>query len=110
MGEREGAYLSGKGNEVVFAKAVNLNVLDDDHFVVALVKEGLVDDVFDVGLVAAGEEEQGFGVSGGGFEQTLAVRVFADALEQGPYGALHLLQPLFRLGVQLVEAVAGAAG
>src|SRR5690625_1755517 len=84
-------YLADKGHEVVLAEAVDLNVLDNDHLVVALVEEGVVDNVLDVDLVALCEEEEGLGVARGRVEEALAVRVLADALEEGAHGAAHLV-------------------
>lgn len=94
---------------MVLAEAVDLNVLDNDHFVVALVKEGVVDKVLDVDVVALCEEEQGLGVARRRVEEALAVGVLADALEQGAHGAAHALQALLGLLGRLLSAVAGAA-
>lgn len=39
---------------MVLAKTVNLNILDDNHFIVALVEQSLVDNIVDVNLVSLG--------------------------------------------------------
>ena len=46
--------LAGKGYEVVLAQTVNFDILDNNHFVVALVEKRIVYDVFHVDLVALG--------------------------------------------------------
>jgi hypothetical protein len=45
-------YLAGKGDHVVFAQREEINVSDDDHLVVALVKDGVIDDRSQIFLVA----------------------------------------------------------
>lgn len=75
----------------MFAKAEDLNVLDDDHLIVSFAEDGSVDDVFDIVLIALGEGQQGLCVTGGCIEKALSVWVLADALKQGSDGAAHLL-------------------
>ena len=45
-GSRERAYLAGEWDEMVFAKAGDLDVPDEDHLVVILLEDGVVDDVW----------------------------------------------------------------
>lgn len=91
---------------MVLAETLNLNVLDNDHFVMALVEEGPVDEVVNVYLVALCEEEQSLCVARGGVDEALAVRVLADALEQGADGAAHAVEAVVCVGGVLLEAVA----
>lgn len=49
-------YFSGEGHEMVFAKAVDLNVFDDDHLGMSLVENRIVDDILQVVLVPFGQE------------------------------------------------------
>lgn len=48
---------------MVFAERVDLNVLDNDELVVGFVEQGIIDGLFDVDLVAAGEEHEGLCVA-----------------------------------------------
>lgn len=103
-------HLSGKGHEVVLAQAEDLNVLDNDHLVVALLEDGIVDNVADVLLVALGKVEHGLGVALGRVDDAGAVGVLADALENGADGGLHLLEALGGLVGVLFETFARASG
>lgn len=94
----------------MFTEGMNGYVLDDNHFIVALVEEGIVDEVIDIDLVALCEEEHGLGVAGGGVEEALAVRVLADALEEGADGAAHLFHALGGLFWCFLLAGAGSFG
>lgn len=101
-------HLAREGHQVVLAHAKDLNVLDDHHFVMALLEDGPVDDVAHVLLVALGEIEHGLGVTLGRGEETLTVGVFAEAFEKGADGALHLVQTLLLLGFGLLQTLARA--
>lgn len=92
----------------MLAETEDLNVLDDDHLVVALLEDGVVHDVADILLVALGEKEHRLSVASGGVKDTGAVDVLADALENGANGALELVQPLSSLFGALLESLAGA--
>lgn len=118
VGERRGegkagrgdTHLADKGDEVVLAEALDVDVLDDDHLVVALVEEGVVDEVADVDVVATGEEEEGVCIAGGRVDEALAVGVLADALEQGADGAAHALEAVVGAGGVVEQAESGAEG
>ena len=68
---------------VVFAEGVNVNVAHHDHLVVVFRKDGAVGHVRGCHLVAVAHEEQGLGPAFGCFEETFAVGIFSDALENG---------------------------
>lgn len=74
-------YLSCEGHKVVLAQAVDLNVLYNNHFIVSLVKEHIVDEFFDVHVVAFGQEQQRLRIPQRGGLQTLAVWILAHALK-----------------------------
>lgn len=75
----------------------------------ALLENGAVDDVPDVLLVPLGEPQHRLGVALGGVEDARAVRVLADALEQGGDGALHAVEAQGGLLLGLADALARAA-
>lgn len=102
-------HLARERNQVVLAHGEDLDVLDDNHLVVALLENGPVDNVAHVFLVALGQEEHRLGVPLGSGEETFAVRVFAEAFEEGADGALHLVETLLLLGFRLLETLARAA-
>lgn len=93
---------------MVLAHAKDLNVLDNDHLVVAFLEDGIVDNVLDILLVAAGQEEHGLGIASRGVEDAGAVGVFADAFEDGADGALHLLETNGSLLGGLIETFTGS--
>lgn len=41
---------------MVFTKTENLDILNNDHFIVTFVKDGIVDNVPNILLIALGEE------------------------------------------------------
>lgn len=74
----------------MFAHAEDLNVLDNDHFVMSFVEDGIIDNIFHVLLVAFGEEEHSFRIARRSVQDTLSVWVFAYAFEDGPHCLSHL--------------------
>ena len=76
----------------MLAKREDLNVPHNDELVVVFVEDCAVDNVAQVLLVALGEEEQRLRISVWCVEETLAVGVFAQALQHGPDGARQLLE------------------
>ena len=93
----------------MLAKTKDLNVLDGDHFVVPLVKDGVVHNVLDVALLALGKGQHRLGVPVRRRQQPLAVGVFAHALEQRPHGRAHLVEPSRPLLRALFESFARSA-
>lgn len=93
----------------MLAHAEDLNVLHDDHLVVALSEYGAIDDVPDVLLVALGEEQHGLRVPFGSGQQSLSVGVFAHAFQDRPDRGAHLSQALVGLLLGLLEAFSCAA-
>lgn len=92
----------------MLAHAEDLDVLDNDHLVVALLEDGAIDDIAHVLLVPLCEEEHRLGVPLRGGQQALAVSVLAHALEYRPHGAAHARQPLVRLLLGLLQPLARA--
>lgn len=72
-------YLPSKRDQMMFAETEDFNVLHNNHLVVALVEDGVVDDVSDVLLVAFCEEQHCLRISGGRIEYSLSVRVLTNA-------------------------------
>ena len=66
---------------VVLAEGIEVDVLDDDHLVVVLVELGRVEHSHRVHGVTAGEGEHGLGNALGCLEQTFALGIFAQQLE-----------------------------
>lgn len=93
---------------MVLALTKDLNVLDNDHLVVALLENGVVDNVANVLLVTLGEEEHGLGVASRGVEDTGPVGVFADAFKDGADGALELLKSRGGLLGALLKSLASS--
>jgi hypothetical protein len=77
---------------MVLAQAEEGDVLDDDH-VVVIVKgeERIAHDRRGVGGVALGEVSKGFSDPAWGFEQTLAVWILDQLLEQSCHGLRELV-------------------
>ena len=70
-----------KGQEMVFAKRIDLNVPHDDHVVAFFGENGITDDVIGVLVVALREELESFLEALGGLRQALALGVFANLRE-----------------------------
>ena len=66
---------------VVLAKAVELDVFDNDHLLVVFDKLGAVEHRDGVHVVAAGEGEHRFGHTFGGFEQSFTLGIFTQQME-----------------------------
>ena len=95
---------------MMLAKAENIDVSDNDHLVVVLGKDGVVDDVDEPVLVALGHPHERLGVPLGRAQQALAVRVLADALQHGAQRLREHEQVGFGLGGGKVEALLGGLG
>lgn len=59
-----------------------------------LVEDSAIDDVAEVLLVTLGEEQHGLGIALRCIQQTLTVRVLAEAFEHRPHSTRELLQVL----------------
>lgn len=82
VGDIADVGFSEKWHEMMFAKTENLNIFDDDHFIVFFLKNGPVQYVVQGFPVPFGEKLIDFRHPIGGAEQALAGRVFPDQLEQ----------------------------
>jgi hypothetical protein len=67
--------------EVMLAKRVEIDVLDDDHLGVLFGEERSIDDGFRVLGVTAGQLAQGSGAASWSLQETLALGVLADRLQ-----------------------------
>ena len=76
---------------MVLAKRVDLNIPYDDQLVMVLVEHRTIDDITQVLLISLCEEEQGLGITLRCLQQSLAIGIFANAFEDGSYGAGQLL-------------------
>jgi hypothetical protein len=65
----------------MFTHGVELDVLDDDHFIGVSLEQGVVDDLVDILGVALGQEPHRFGGAGRGVHQSLTERVFPHHFE-----------------------------
>lgn len=75
----------------MFAEREDLNVSDDHHLIVILVKNRIVDDVAQVLFVSLGKVEHRFRVPLWCSPQPFAIGIFTKALEYGAHGASKLL-------------------
>lgn len=65
----------------MLAQAEDLDILDNDHFIVLLVKDGVADHVAQLLLVTAGEMQQRLGISLGRVFETGPIWIFSEAFE-----------------------------
>lgn len=93
---------------MVFAETVDVNILDDDHLVVALVEES-VGDVLDVGLVALGKKQKSIRVTRRRVQEPFTVGILADTLEEGAHSTAHLFEPLPGSFVVVFSTLSGSA-
>jgi hypothetical protein len=74
-------YLAHEWHHVVFTHAEDVDVSDEDQIVVVDLEYGVVDHFIDIVRIPLGEEEKGFGVSIGGLDESLPVRIFSNVLQ-----------------------------
>ena len=76
---------------VVFAKAVDFDVLHDDHVVAFFVEDGVADDVVWIDAIATKEEVVGLCDAFGRFAEPFTFGVFADVDEElmNQFGSFH---------------------
>jgi hypothetical protein len=91
------SYLSCEWYHVVFAKRIDVNVLDNDQLIVILVEDSAVDQVPNILLVTLGEVKHGLGVSLGCLTKPFSLRILADAFENRADSSGQLLKSLFGL-------------
>ncbi len=95
--------LADEGQQVVFAQRVQLDVLDDHHFIVVGGEQGAVDDFLQAALVTAAQVLHGLGGARWRIPQPLALGVFAEA---GEYVAIMTGQ-IVHGGVPFRKEVSG---
>src|SRR5581483_1774017 len=96
LGQVGHVHLPVERQQVVFAKTEELDVLDHYHLVILHVVEGPVEDLLQIHAIPAGEELHRLVDAGGGPQQTIAVRIFAQL---GEY-ALDLRLNAGKLGLR----------
>lgn len=84
-------YLSREWYEVVLAEAEDVNVLDNDNFIVPFVEECAIDNTLEVNLVSLGQEQQRLPIPRWSGFQPLPIWIFAYTLKQSPHCPAHLL-------------------
>lgn len=88
----------------MLADREDLNILDDDHLVVAFLEDGRVDDVHHVLLVAHCKVQEGIRISMRGGEEPFSVGILSHAFQQCPHSPLHALQPICLLLGALLQS------
>ena len=73
--------LAVEGKHVVFAEGIEVDILDDNHLVVVFVELSRVEHSHRVHRVSASKGEHGFCYPLGCFEQSFALGIFAQQLE-----------------------------
>src|SRR5687767_4156247 len=81
--------LPEKRQNVMLAKTVEINVLDDDHLVVIDGEQCAVEDGVDIGVVTAGQEPERAFDALRGADESFAGWIFAQLGEQAPDQILH---------------------
>lgn len=87
----------------MLAKTKHLDIPDDNHLIVVLGKDSIVDHIHKPLLITLGHPQQGLGISLWGALQSFPVRVLADAFKHGSESRseeLHVGGLLFGSGVQ----------
>src|SRR6266436_9126270 len=77
--------LPEKWQHVVFAQAVNLDVLHQHHLVVTHAEHGAVQEFFRILVVAASQKAQRLLKTLGSVPQTVAIRILPDQLDHPPH-------------------------
>ena len=85
-------HLANKWQQVVLAHRVQLDVLDDDHFVVIRIKHRVIEDFFEGLCVALGQKLEGGRGAFGCLQQAVSLGVFTGALNElfVEHGCVHL--------------------
>lgn len=98
-------HLSSEWYEMMFAQAENVDIPDNDHFVVILRKHRIIDNICQTLFVAFGHPHEGLGVPLWRAQQALSCGVLAYTLQDRPDRAGQDLE--VRLGFRLgrVEAL-----
>jgi len=96
-------HLARERYEVVLTQAGNVDVLDDDHLMVVLIEDGVVDDIPNVLPVALGGTHDCLCIASWSVEEARPIRVFADVLEDGLDCVLDLAEALSRILWRLLE-------
>lgn len=81
----------------MFAETEDLNIFDDDQLIVSLVEDRIIHDILYILLISLRKEQHSFGVSFRRTQESLTIRIFADAFEDRSDGASELLQPCLGL-------------
>lgn len=94
--------LAGERDHVVLTEGENVNVLDNNHLVVILLEERLIHKVGDTLLVTLGEEHESLGITLGSLEETLAVGILSNALQNRTNSSRDLLNACCALSLSIL--------
>lgn len=100
--------LAGERDEVVLAEREDVNVTDDDHLLVVLGEDGIVDHVNQTLLVSLRHPHERLGVTLRSAEEALTVGVLADTLKNSSEGSSKHLEVLRLLLRRRLETEVGA--
>src|SRR5690606_32260961 len=81
--------LADKGQQVMFAHGVELDIFYHNHLIAVGIKQGAVDNIFQRLGVTTGNELESFGSAFGGFQQAIPLQVFADGFDDGGESVGH---------------------
>lgn len=81
----------------MFTQRIHLDILDNNQFVMVLVKDSAIDQVAHVLLVTLGEIEHRLCVPFRRLPQPFSLRILPDTLENCLYGPRQFLDPLLSL-------------
>lgn len=85
--------LSGEGDQMMFAETKDFDIFHDNHLIMVLVEDGVVDNVSDILLIALCEKQHRLRVSRRRIEDTFSVWVFANTFQYGSDSSSHFLEP-----------------
>jgi hypothetical protein len=80
------AHLADEWDHVMLAKTEDIDIPYDDHLVVILGKDSIIDRIDQSLLVTLRHPQEGFGITFRGTFETLSIWVFADTFKDCTYG------------------------
>jgi hypothetical protein len=105
VGDIADVHLACEWHEMVFAEREDFNVLDNDHLAVSFSEQSVVNNVFNIDLVALGQEQKRLCVARRCIEKTLSIGILADTFEKSAHGTSHAIQSLNLLLLRLLPAL-----
>lgn len=108
VGDVANRDLAGEGDKVVLAEREDVDVTDDDHLLVVLGEDGVVDDINKTLLVSLRHPHERLRITLRSTEKALAVGVLADALKDSSESSGEHLKVLSLLLRRRLETEVGA--